>query len=333
MHIVIPNDWNDAFATSPNIEPLRRRATVVICKLPGVEQDKALRDADIVVGIRERTRFDAALLSRMPKLKLVAQVGGMENPHIDLAAATAKGTLVCHTSANRSQPSNAPGGMVELTIGMIIAALRQFPQQDRTIHAGGWPDPAGRVLDGKTLGIIGLGRIGLGVARAGQFFGMKAMAAGRTLTPERAASAGVEYTELETLFATSDVVSVHLKLNDATRGMITRGLLARMKPDAIFVNTSRGPIVDEVALADALEAGRIGGAALDVYDEEPLPADHRLRHCERALLLGHCGWATPEAYEHIVPSIIAVINAFLDGAPMNVVNPKALPMTSVTPTP
>lgn len=324
MHIVIPNDWNDAFATSPEMGQLRRRATVAVHKLPWSEQDKALAGADIVVGVRERTRFDADRLARMPKLKLIAQIGGIDNPHIDLEVATERGVLVCHTSAGGSRAaSTSPGGMVELTIGMMIAALRQFPQQDRTIHAGGWPDAAGRVLDGKTLGIVGLGRIGLGVAKAGQFFGMKVMAAGRTLTPERAAAAGVEYTRLDPLFAAADVVSVHLKLNDATRGMITRELLASMKPDAIFVNTSRGPVVDEAALVDALEAGRLGGAALDVYDEEPLPAGHRLRHCERALLLGHCGWATQEAYEHMVPSIVSVINAFLDGAPMNMVNPDA----------
>ena len=325
MHIVIPNDWNDAFATSPKMDRLSRRAIVTIHKLPGPEQDKAIEDANIVVGVRERTWFGAAMLARMPKVKLIAQIGGVDNPHIDLAAATARGVLVCHTSASPSRTtSNAPGGMVELTIGMMIAALRQFPQQDRTIRAGGWPDGAGRTLDGKTLGIVGLGRIGLGVAKAAQFFGMKVIAAGRTLTPKRAAAAGVEYSELDTLFATSDMTSIHLKLNDATRGMITRQLLARMKPDAIFINTSRGPVVDETALADALEAGQIGGAALDVYDDEPLPAGHRLRHCERALLLGHCGWATQEAYEQMVPAIVSVIDAFLDGVPVNIVNPGAL---------
>ena len=325
MHIVIPNDWNDAFATSPEVDPLRRRASVAIHRMPGPEQDKALTEAEIVVGIRERTRFGADMLARMPKLKLIAQIGGMDNPHIDMKAATVRGVLVCHTSGVGSRaPSNAPGGMVELTIGMMIAALRQFAQQDRTIRGDGWPGAAGRTLDGKTLGIVGLGRIGAGVAKAAQFFGMHVIAAGRTLTPERAAAAGVDYTGLDTLFATSDVVSVHLKLNDATKGMITRELLARMKPDAIFVNTSRGPVVDETALADALEAGQIGGAALDVYDEEPLPTGHRLRHCERALLLGHCGWATQEAFEQMIPSIVSVINAFLDGSPVNMVNSDAL---------
>ena len=323
MHVVIPNDWNDAFAKSADVAKLRERATVTVCKLPGPEQDRALADADIVVGVRERTRFEADLLPKMPKLKLIAQIGGMENPHIDVPLATDQGVLICHTTV-ASRPSSAPGGMVELTIGMIIAALRQFPMQDRIIHNGGWPDPDGRVMDGKTLGIVGLGRIGTGVAKAAQYFGMRVMAASPRMTPERAKAAGVEYATMNDMFAQADVISVSLKLNDATRGMITRDHLSRMKSDAIFVNTSRGPVVDEEALTDLLLAGRIGGAALDVYDEEPLPDYHRLRNCDRALLLGHCGWATQEGYAGMIPAIAQVINTFLDGNPINVVNPGAL---------
>lgn len=326
MHIVVPNDWNDAFALSPEMDSLRLRGKVSIHKLPGPDMERSLADAEIVVGVRERTRFEADRLGKMPKLKLIAQIGGRETPHIDARFATSRGVLISHTTsgADLRAASGAPGGMVELTVGMMIAALREFSQQDRAIHAGGWPDHAGRTLVGKTLGIVGLGRIGVGVAKAAQFFGMNVVAAGRTLTPERAAAAGVGFAGLDTLFAEADIVSVHLKLNQATQGMITRSLLGRMKRDAIFVNTSRGPVVDEDALCDVLSQGLIGGAALDVYDEEPLPAVHRLRQCSNALLLGHCGWATQEAYVHMVPSIVAVITAFLDGAPINMVNPEAL---------
>ena len=325
MHVVIPNDWNDTFAASEDVAALRKRATVDVVKLPGPELDAALEEAEVTVGIRERTRFDAALLNRMPKLKLIAQIGGTDTPHIDLAAATKNGVLVCHTTGMVSRPpSSAPGGMVELVIGMIIGALREFAQQDRIIHAGGWPDHAGRTIEGKTLGIVGLGRIGGGVAKAAQFFGMRVLAASTTMTPERAQQAGVEYATMDDMFAQADVVSVSLKLNDATRGMITRAHLERMKPDAIFVNTSRGPVVDEAALTDVLLSGRIGGAALDVYDEEPLSPDHPLRSCDRAMLLGHCGWASQEGFAHMIPSITMVIDAFLDGAPVNMINPEAL---------
>ncbi len=329
MKIVIPNDWNDAFAQSPLVAELRKRAEVEVCKLPGPAMDAALATADITVGIRERTRFEAPRLSAMPKLKLIAQIGGTDNPHIDVPLATRQGVLVCHTSgagsgARTATGAGSPGGMVELTVGMMIAALRQFAQHDAVIRAGGWPDFTGRTIEGKTLGIVGLGRIGVGVAKAAQYFGMNVIAASKTLTPERAAAAGVGFTDLETLFAQSDVVSIHLKLIAATRGMVGRDLLGRMKPNALLINTSRGPLVDEDALIDVLERGAIGGAALDVFDEEPLAPNNRLRSCERAFLLGHCGWATEEAFDHMIPSIVSVINAFLDGKPVNMVNPDAL---------
>jgi len=211
--------------------------------------------------------------------------------------------------------------MIELTIGMLISAMRQFAEQDRALRAGEWPGPKGRVLYGKTLGIVGLGRLGTGVARAAQFFGMRVIAAGLTLTPQRAAAAGVEFRSLEDLFSESDVVSVHLKLSDKTRGLIDRSLLGRMKPDAILVNTARGPIVNEDDLVTALQSRSIGGAALDVYDEEPLPASHPLRYTERTLLLAHCGWPTDDAYARMVPETAAVIEAFLNGSPINVEDP------------
>jgi phosphoglycerate dehydrogenase-like enzyme len=330
MRVVFPDDWNGTFEAAPEVARLRNRAEVEVVTRrvrPDSPDELAelLRDADVVAAVRERTRYDKALLDAMPRLKLIVSVGGRDNPSIDKETAMARGVLVCYTAGAvpglpevRGNPS-----MTELTIGMMISAMREFAQQDRALRAGEWPGPRGRVLHGKTLGILGLGRLGTQVAKAAQFFGMRVVAAGLTLTPERAAAAGVEYRGLEELFSESDVVSIHLKLAETTRGLVDRRLLARMKPDAILVNTSRGPLVNEADLVEALERGTIGGAALDVYDQEPLPADHPLRRAERALLLAHCGWPTDEGYARMVPETVAVIEAFLDGSPVNVENPSA----------
>jgi phosphoglycerate dehydrogenase-like enzyme len=256
----------------------------------------------------------------------VVSVGGKDNPSIDKQVAMARGALVCFT-AGAIPAAAGPGSaynasMIEMTIGMIIAAMREFAEQDRALKAGEWPGPNGRVLHGKTLGVVGLGRLGSQVARAAQFFGMQVIAAGVTLTPERAEAAGVGYRSLEDLFAESDVISINMKLTEKTRGLVDRSLLARMKPDALLVNTARGPIVNEADLVDALQRHTIGGAALDVYDQEPLPADHPLRHTDHTLLLAHCGWPTDESYAHMIPDTVAVIEAFLDGSPINVENPR-----------
>jgi phosphoglycerate dehydrogenase-like enzyme len=258
----------------------------------------------------------------MPDLKLIVSVGGRENPSIDKDVAMQRGVLVCYTAgALPSPPGVGNASMMELTIGMMLAAMREFAEQDRELRAGGWPGPHGRVLHGKTLGIVGLGRLGTQAAQAAQFFGMRVLAAGLSLTPERAAAAGVEFRSLEQLFSESDVISIHLRLSDRSRGLINRSLLGRMKRDAILVNTARGPIVNEADLLEALQQGSIGGAALDVYDQEPLPADHPLRQAPHTLLLAHCGWPTDEGYARMIPETVAVIEAFLDGKPINVENP------------
>ena len=323
MRVVFPDDWNSTFEAAPEIARLRQRAEVITYRVRPDDLAGAVRDADIAVALRERTKYDAALLQAMPRLKLIVSVGGRDNPSIDKPTAFARGVLVSYTSG-ASVPANAgrpTASMVELTIGMMIALLREFAEQDRGMRAGAWPGPRGRVVYGKTLGVVGLGRLGTEVAKAAQFFGMRVLATGVTLTPERAAAAGVEYRSPEALFAESDVVSVHLKLADRSRGFVSRELLAKMKPDAVLVNTARGPIVDEAALVEALQAHRIGGAALDVYDDEPLPVDHPLRRTERTLLLAHCGWPTDDGYARMVPDTVQVIESFLDGKPINVENP------------
>src|SRR5438477_4359018 len=208
MRIVIPDDWNGAYEAASELDALRQRAEVVVVGERSAATFEALREADIAVGVRERTRYDAKQLADMPKLKMICQLGGKEVPHIDLQSANSRGVLVCSTSGMGASPVS----MVELTIGMMISAMRQFPQQDRVLHDGGWPRPTGRILPGKLLGIVGLGRLGTEVAKAAQFFGMRVAAAGKTLTQERAAAAGAEFYELERLFEEADVVSIHLKL-------------------------------------------------------------------------------------------------------------------------
>jgi phosphoglycerate dehydrogenase-like enzyme len=327
MQVVFPDDWNGAFETAPEVARLRQRADVKIFRVRPDDVLDAVRDADIAVALRERTRYDAAVLQQMPNLKLIVSVGGRENPSIDKDVAMGRGVLVCFTGGalGDSLPPPAPGNpsMTEMALGMMISVMRGFGVQDRAMRAGAWPGPTGRVLYGKTLGILGLGRLGSELAKVGQFLGMRVMAAGLTLTPERAAAAGVEFRTLEEMFSESDVVSIHLKSTPTTRGLVNARLLARMKPNAVLINTSRGPIVDEAALLDVLQQHRILGAALDVYDAEPLPADHPLRHTDNTLLLAHCGWPTDEGYSRIVPETVRVIEAFLDGAPINMEGPTA----------
>jgi phosphoglycerate dehydrogenase-like enzyme len=208
MLVVIPNDWNGVWDQSPEVARLRNRADVLVGE-PGLDLSEALRRADIVAGLRERTRFDAALLNTMPRLKLIAHIGGHAAPHIDLPLATARGVLVCFTEG---APSASPNGefdeeaIVELTIGMMISLSRQFALQSDAIHAGEWPTSQGRLLKGKTLGIVGLGRLGTRVAEAAKFFGMTVISGSPTLTPERAAAVGVGYRSLEALFSEADIV-------------------------------------------------------------------------------------------------------------------------------
>jgi len=325
VQVVFPDDWNGAFEAAPEIARLRQRADVKIYRVRPDNVLDAVRDADITVALRERTRFDANVLQQMPNLKLIVSVGGRENPSIDKEVAMGRGVVVCFTGGamGNSLPPAPKGNpsMTELALGMMISVMRGFGVQDRAMRAGEWPGPVGRVLYGKTLGILGLGRLGSEFARVGQLLGMRVLAAGLTLTPERAAAAGVEFRSLDDLFSESDVVSIHYRSTEKSRGMVNARLLARMKPDAVLINTSRGPIVDEAALVEVLQHHRILGAALDVYDAEPLPADHPLRRTDNTLLLAHCGWPTDDGYSRMIPETVRVIEAFLDGAPINVENP------------
>jgi phosphoglycerate dehydrogenase-like enzyme len=263
--------------------------------------------------MRERTPFPAGLFPRLPNLRLVVTTG-MRNAAIDLAAAARHSVTVCGTKALGSPTA-------ELAWGLILALARRIPQEDRRMREGGWQSTVGVGLEAKTLGILGLGRLGSAVARIGAAFGMRRVAWSENLTAERAADCGAELVTKDELLRAADVVTIHLVLSDRTRGLIGPRELALMKPTAFLVNTSRGPIVDEEALVAALKAGVIGGAGLDVYDREPLPADHPLRRAPRTVLTPHLGYVTEETYRAFYEQTVEDIEAFLAGAPVRVLEP------------
>ena len=268
---------------------------------------------DVVVAMRERTPFPRSLLERLPKLRLLVTTGA-RNAAIDVAAAADLGVSVCGTGAH-------PTGTVELTWALVLAVARHVPEEDAGLRAGGWQRTVGTDLAGATLGVVGLGRLGTRVARIGQAFGMDVIAWSQNLTAQRAAEAGVRLVERGELFATADVVTVHLVLSDRTRGLVGRDELARMKRSAILVNTSRGPIVDEAALVEALSEGRIAGAGIDVYDREPLPADSPLRSAPRTVLTPHLGYVTRDTYRVFYGDAVEDVAAWMRGAPIRVIPP------------
>jgi phosphoglycerate dehydrogenase-like enzyme len=272
-----------------------------------------LQPFDVVIAMRERTPFPRRVLEGLPNLKLLVTTGA-RNASIDVAAANEYGVTVCGTGAH------APG-TAELTWGLILAVARNIPAEDAAVRSGGWQHTMGMDLAGATLGVIGLGRLGERVARIGQAFGMDVIAWSQNLTEERAAQVGVRRVEKDELLGTADVVTIHLQLSDRTRGLIGTPELRRMKITSILVNTSRGPIVDEEALVEALRLGRIRGAGLDVFDQEPLPAVHPLREVRRAVLTPHLGYVTWKTYFVFYRDAVEDVAAFLAGAPVRVITP------------
>jgi len=272
-----------------------------------------LEPFDVLIAMRERTRLERSLLERLPNLKLLVTTG-MRNKSIDTQAANDNGITVCGTG---SQPT----ATAELTWALILATLRHIPQEDAGVRAGGWQQTIGGDLAGARLGVIGLGRLGTQVAKVGQAFGMDVVAWSQNLTDERAAERGVHRVERDELFATSDVVTVHLLWSKRTRGLINAEDFALMKHTAVFVNTSRGPIVQTQALVDALTDGRIAGAGLDVYDEEPLPADSPIRSLPNTVLTPHLGYVTRGTYEIFYGEAVEDVAAWVAGKPIRVIEP------------
>ncbi|WP_324278379.1 D-2-hydroxyacid dehydrogenase family protein [Blastococcus brunescens] len=269
-----------------------------------------LHPFDVVIAMRERTKFPREVLERLPNLRLLVTTG-MRNRSIDVAAAADLGIPVCGTTSETTATA-------ELTWALILATLRHIPQEDASMRAGGWQQTIGGDLAGGTLGVVGLGRLGSRVARIGAAFGMDVVAWSQNLTDERAAEVGARRVDKDELFATSDVVTVHVVWSSRTRGLITADDFALMKHTAVFVNTSRGPIVEEAALIDVLREGRIAGAGIDVYDREPLPRDHPLRELRRAVLTPHLGYVTRGSYEIYYREAVEDVAAWMAGDPIRV---------------
>ncbi len=320
MHIIIPDDYQNAV---PGLACFAKLAGHTVTVFYDTVKDmdalvERLYPAEALVLIRERTPITEALLARLPNLKLISQTGkGIT--HIDAAAATRHHVLICAGTGSPTAPA-------ELTWALIMAALRHIPQEVAHLRAGGWQTTVGRVLRGRTLGIFGYGKIGSLVAGYGRAFGMKVLVWGREGSLARGRVDG--YTpapDKETFFAQTDILSLHLRLIPETRGIVTSGDLALMKPDALLVNTSRAELIAPGALEMALRASRPGWAAVDVYEEEPiLGANHPLLKLDNALCTPHLGYVEQDSYELYFSQAFEQVLAFAEGQPINVVNPEIL---------
>ncbi|MBI2361623.1 MAG: D-2-hydroxyacid dehydrogenase family protein [Deltaproteobacteria bacterium] len=320
FRVAILDDYEGLASSVPSFEALRARADVEVMRERLASNEtlgRALKEVNAVLLMRERTRFGEQQLSLLPALQLIAQTGH-SIAHLDLPAATRRGIAVAVT------PNDSGVSTVELTFGLILAVLRQIPQVDRRMREEAWPAVAGRLLQGKTLGVIGLGRIGAQVALIAKAFNTRVLATSRTLTEEKARAVGAERVSLETLLRESDIVTIHVPLRPETRGLIGEKEIGLMKPGAFLINTARGPIVSEAALLRALEEKRLGGAGLDVFDVEPLPLDHPFRRLDNIVLLSHRGYATVEILRQRYELAMNNIINFMDGSPTNLLNPEVL---------
>ena len=315
MRIAVLDDYQGVALTSADWSPVTGHPTQP-CSVDVFRDHLAdpaalverLQPYRAVVVMRERTPLPREVLTRLPRLRLLVTTG-RRNPTIDTTAAAEAGITVCGTDSLATAPA-------ELTWALVLGLVRHLLPEAAAMRTGGWQTTVGRDLAGHTLGLIGLGRIGSQVAAVGRAFGMDVVAWSRNLTAARAEAAGATSVTLDELLSASDVISVHLPLADATRGLLGARELSLMRPDALLVNTSRGPIVDEAALLAALERGHLGGVGLDVFDEEPLPADHPLRTAPRTLLTPHLGYVTRDVYATFFAGVVEDVTAYLDGAPI-----------------
>jgi phosphoglycerate dehydrogenase-like enzyme len=320
--VAVLDDWQGVARASADWGALEKLASMTFFAHAFDSEDHAaaeLADFDIVLSMRERTPFPATLLARLPKLRLLGTTSG-RTATVDMLACTQHGIVVCNTGSGPGSAATA-----EMALGLLIAAFRYIPQGDAALRAGRFQDgvPEGRALRGKTLGLLGLGRIGAMMARYGIALGMRVLAWSQNLTVEKAAEHGAAYTAKDALLEQADAVSLHLVLSDRTRGLLGTAELSRMKPGAVLINTSRGPLVDEAALLAALHAGRII-AGLDVFDREPLPVDHALRTAPNTVLMPHLGYGVREVWSQFYPESVENALAFLDGKPVRVMNPEVL---------
>jgi phosphoglycerate dehydrogenase-like enzyme len=312
--IAILDDYQNVALSFADWSRLQAAHQITIFKHAFESQDAARRELqgfDVVCCMRERTPFPRALIEALPNLKLVV-TAGMRNAAIDMEAAAQRGIKVCGTDSGGHATA-------ELAMGLIVALARNLHIEFANMREGRWQTTVGRDLRGRTLGIVGLGRLGGHVARMAQAFGMKVIAWSPNLTDERAKEQGAERVGKDVLFREADVISIHMVLSARSRGIVTAEDLALMKPTAFFVNTSRAPLVDNAALSAALAAGRIAGAALDVYEVEPLSAADALRKEPRAVLTPHIGYVTEETYQLFYGGMVEAIEGWLAGKPVRVI--------------
>jgi len=318
VKVTVLDDYQRAFVSTNAIRRLRAKAEVQILteKLSSdAAVAEALRGSQAIIPVRERTKLTASLLERLPGLEYISQTGNHVY-HVDMEAATRRGIVV----------SLAPGGnsTTELAFGLMLAIMRRIPQSDAAMRRGGWPLVLGHVLKGKTLGILGLGKIGTEVAAIARAFGMQVIAWGPTLTDERAAKSGARFMALEEVLKAADVISIHLTLSDQSKNLLDEARLRLMKKSAYLVNTARGAIVDEAALVKILKAKVLAGAALDVFVDEPLPKDHPLLELDNVVLTPHLGWPTDSGFEGFANHAVDNILDYMEGKLTRALNPEAL---------
>ncbi|MEC9153047.1 MAG: D-2-hydroxyacid dehydrogenase family protein [Pseudomonadota bacterium] len=315
MRVAVLDDYQNISQTVADWGPLSDRATIDVFTTPIGDEDAvalALSNYEIIVCMRERTQFPASLIAQLDRLKLIITTG-MRNRSIDSDAARQRGITLCGTPG-----LGAPAG--ELACALIMALMKNIPADDQSMRSGEWQPNIGHNLGGKTLSLFGLGKLGAYVARFGLAMEMDVIAWSQNLTDKRAAEVGVRRVEKEEALSAADVLCVQLILSDRSRGLIGVSELALMKPTAFLVNTSRGPIVNENALIDALRQKRIAGAGLDVYDVEPLPINHPFRSLDNTILTPHTGYVTIENLAHMYNHVVEDIAAFIDGVPIRVLN-------------
>jgi phosphoglycerate dehydrogenase-like enzyme len=329
MKVALLDDYANVALLSADWSRVKARAEITVFDhhLSEIEAETALVPFDILSTIRERMALPRCLFERLPQLKAV-HIIGMSLPNLDMQAATDHGVAVIHMNLRSGPPNPAlmrtANATPELSWGLLIATVRHMTLEARHMHEGHWQSTTGMVLAGRTLGLLGLGRIGKRMAEYGKAFGMNVIAWSQNLTEEAAFAVGVKRVEKDELFEEADVLSIHVILSERTRGLVTARELGLMKREAYLINTSRGPIVEEAALLDALKKRRIAGAGLDVFDIEPPPQDHPFRTMDNVTLTPHLGYVTRETLQGFYTDAADGIASFLEGNPVRIANPDAL---------
>jgi phosphoglycerate dehydrogenase-like enzyme len=325
LKIAILDDYAKVALQSADWSVLQGKAEITVFDRHLSENEAAtlLQPFDVFCTVRERMSLPRSLFQRLPKLKLVTIIG-MSLPNLDMAAATDNGVIVAHSNFANPIYANVFNATPELTWALMIATVRHMDLESRRMREGKWQSTVGIILAGRTLGLLGLGRIGKRMAAYAHAFGMPVIAWSQNLTDETAASVGARRVEKDDLFRLSDVLSIHVQLSDRTRGLVTARELALMKRDAYLINTSRGPIVVEADLIAALRSGRLAGAGIDVFDLEPPPADHPFRSMDNVTISPHLGYVTRETLTAFYTDTLEALVAYANGAPIRIANPEAL---------